>query len=338
MADHTPEISAQLLCHLCGYDLRAHPPDGKCPECGSSVAESRRVAAIPRRPAWRDSDPRWRRHMLAGTWVLLLLPLLGVLQGLGWASRVPVPNLFARFTIDTLDGALVCSFGVYPALVFCMGVVLLFSKERGRRQSKLDWTRRWGILCSYVVLLLSAVEVFSIASLILLGVAAVFLSMPLKYQPQVTQLFVDVSTTYLRHGPFPGDMAAVVQVAFSSITILLACIPLFDALRSTGRKWMAAILLAPLALFSLLHLGQAGHFLAFPGATRIQDIYDYAVYFRPQLLVNPVFAGLATGWAWNVPRSVEFGMEAAKWCIILTIAVWLSVAQLQAWRQRRKQR
>jgi hypothetical protein len=338
MTDHTPEISAELPCHLCGYDLRAHPQDGRCPECGASVAESRRVAAIPRRPAWRDSDPRWRRRMLAGTWLLVLLPLIDMLKVSGWASRVPVPNFFGRFTVGTLDGSLFCDLLVHQPLVFCVGVVLLFSKERGRRENKLDWTRRWGVICSYVVLLLSAVDRFFIAALVLLGIAGVFVSIPLRFQPHATQLVIDVSTTYLRYGAHPENMAAVVQVAFSSIVILLACIPLYDALRSSGSKSMAAILLAPLALFSLLHLGQAGHFLAFPGATRIEDIYGYAVYFWPQLLVNLVFAGLVTGWAWNVPRSVEFGMEAAKWCIIFGVAVWLSVAQLQAWRQRRKQR
>jgi threonine synthase len=38
MTTHPTEISTELPCHRCGYDLRAHPPDGKCPECGESVA------------------------------------------------------------------------------------------------------------------------------------------------------------------------------------------------------------------------------------------------------------------------------------------------------------
>src|SRR3954451_20553140 len=89
----TPDAptSADHPCHACGYDLRAHPPDGQCPECGASVAESRRLASIPRRPAWRDADPRWRRRIVAGAWLLVLLPLLNVLQTFKWASAVPVP-------------------------------------------------------------------------------------------------------------------------------------------------------------------------------------------------------------------------------------------------------
>jgi len=44
MTTSTDEISSELPCHACGYDLRAHPLDGVCPECGASVAEARRVA------------------------------------------------------------------------------------------------------------------------------------------------------------------------------------------------------------------------------------------------------------------------------------------------------
>src|SRR5258708_31762921 len=101
-------ISADLLpCHICRYDLRAHPHDGKCRECGASVAESRRLAAIPRRPAWRDSDPRWRRRLLAGTWVLVLLPLMNALHAFEWDSTLPVPALFEfRGAVRTLDETL----------------------------------------------------------------------------------------------------------------------------------------------------------------------------------------------------------------------------------------
>src|SRR5208282_2288514 len=80
-------MPTELPCCRCGYDLRAHPQDGICPECGGSVAESWRWAATPRRPAWEDSDPRWRRRILAGTWVLVLLPLMDVLQKSGWSSH-----------------------------------------------------------------------------------------------------------------------------------------------------------------------------------------------------------------------------------------------------------
>jgi hypothetical protein len=336
MTGQTGEMSIELPCDVCGYDLRAHPEEGMCPECGAPVAEARRLAAIPRRPAWGESDPRWRRRVLAGAWILVLLPLMSALQAFGWASSVPVPAVFDfRGTVRTLDDTLLCFMGVYEPLVFCIGVALLFSKERGRRPSRLDWTRRWGVMCSYVVLLLSAVQVLFIAALVLAGVSALFFTIPPKYQPGVTQFFVNASTAYLRYGPYPGEASVVVLVGFSSIAILLACVPLFDALRSGGPKRLAAILLAPLALFSLMHLAQIGRYWLGDSSVTSADVYSLAVYFRPEVPVRH-FAGVPT--YSNASGSVldVFVVEAAKWGVVLAIAVWLTVARVAAWRRGRK--
>jgi hypothetical protein len=327
MTAYTAEMSADLPCHRCGYDLRAHALDGKCPECEASVAESRRLAAIPLRPAWRDSDPRWRRRMLAGAWVLVLLPLMDVLQKLGWASRMRVPALFVfRKAIRTLNDTFLYDRQVYPRLTFCIGVVLLFSKERGRRRSRLDWTRRWGILCSYVTLLLSAAPTLFIAALVAVGIGALFQSMPLKYQPAMTPLLVKVSSTYLRYGPQPTDSSVIVLVAFSSIAILLACVPLYDALRSSGPRPLARALIAPLGLFSLMHLAQAGLYCIDSSGMTSAEVFHYGWYFRPDLLVAPLSAGL-----WGSPLFGYWVVEVIKWCIVLAIAVWLSIARFAAW-------
>jgi hypothetical protein len=334
MTSSVAENFAELPCHKCGYDLRAHPPDGKCPECGASVAEARKEAAIPSRPAWRDSDPRWRRRMLAGVWVLVLVPLMDVLVMSGWASSIPVPNIFGYGAIRTLDETLVSGLGVYKPIVFCIGVVLLFSKERGRRRGWLDWTRRWGVICSYIVALLSAASFLILPALVMAGIAAMFLCMPRDYQPRVTQLFVEVSYVCLRYGPYPKEIAEAVHTAFSSITILLACAALFDALRSSGPKPVARILLIPLGFVALMHIGQAAWFcLRLPGVTS-NDVYLLETYFRPDLLVRYI-AGVPVGW--GVPVSgKEFAVEVLKWCSVLAIAVWLSIAQFAASRQRKK--
>jgi hypothetical protein len=336
------EMPAELPCHRCGYDLRAHPPDGKCPECEASVAESRRLAAVPRRPAWRDSDPRWRRRVLAGAWVLVFLPLMDALDLFDWSSRVPVPVLFDyRGVVHTLDDTLASSPGVYAPLAFCVGMALLFSKERGRRRSRMDWTRRWGVLCSYVVLFLSAVQVLSIAALVLAGISALFISIPPKYQPPATQWFINLSTAYLRHGPYPKDISFIVLVAFSSITVGQACIPLYTALRSSGPKWLAALLVFPLVLFALMHLERAARLgLEGTGVTGA-DVYPFTVYFSPRLPLSTLAGSPPIRWIWPSPGDLPAGsltIEAAKWCIVLAIALWLSIAQLMAWRQRRRAR
>ena len=334
MTVHTAEISVEpLICHICRYDLRAHPRDGKCPECGTSVEESRQLAAIPYRPNWRDSDPRWRRRLLAGMWLLVLLPLMDVLQVSGWTSEIPVRTPFD--SVRTLEDTFVGFWNVYPHLVFCIGEVLLFSKERRPRRSRLDRTRRWGVLCSYVVLLLSAAEFLFMSALVLTGIAKVFLSIPPKYQPGVTEWFVKVSTTYLRYGPHPKESATLVLVAFSSITMLLACLPLFNALRSSGPKWIAALLVAPLALLALIHLGEVIHHALGFSRANPGDIFSFRIYFRPELLVRRL-AGQSTSWIATGSTLNILIEEAGKWCIVLVIAVWLSIAQLAAWWQRKK--
>ena len=332
MTAQTDETSIDVPCHVCDYDLRAHPHDGTCPECGASVAESRRLAGIPRRPPWRDSDPRWRRRILAGVWLLVLLPLMDALKQLDWASRVPVPNPFGfPGTVRTIDETFLANMGLYQAMVFCVGVTLLFSRERGRRPARLDWTRRWGVGCGYVTLLLSLAEIVFISALVITGIGAVFLSLPIQYQPAITQLLVDVGSASLRYGPHPKDLAGVVGIAFASTAVLLACVPLFDALRSTGfRRAAAAILLAPLALFSLMHLAQAAQYAVGFSNVTTRQIFLYGVYFSPAILVHGV-AELGAGLG---ASAADFFVEAGKWGVVFTIAVWLSVAQIGTWRRR----
>ena len=323
-------MDVDLPCHGCGYDLRADPRDGICPECGASVAER----GDGRRFHFGRGGGKVIRvgggGMPAGMWVLVLLPLMDVVRFFEWTSSIPVPSIFDYRSFVTLDDTLICEWGVYQRRPFCIGVVLLFSKERGRRRGQLDWTRRWGVLCSYVVLLLSAVSVLFICALVMTGMSAIFVSIPPKYQPGATQWFVDVSTTYLRYGPHPKSITSVVLVAFSSIAILLACIALFDALRSSGPKRLAMILLAPLGLFALMHLAQAGRYCLGMGGPS-SEFFRYELYFCPQLLLAPII-GLPGGMNVSGWVFIAFLGEVAKWCIVLAIAVWLSIARFTAWR------
>jgi hypothetical protein len=273
--------------------------------------------------------------MLLGTWILAFMPFMDVLRHFEWISSVPVPSLF-HHTPLTLDQTFLGDnmMRVDQPLLFCMGVVLLFAKERGRRRHGLEWTRRWGIICSYVTLLLSAAQILFIPAFVLTGIAAVFLTIPLKYQPGVTRLFVEVGPAYLRHVS-PKPISYVVLVVFSLVAILLACVPLLGALRSTGPKRLAAILVASLALFSLAHLGQAGLYCIGSSRVTLDAVAKYGVYFRPQLLVGGIAdlqASLSgSGWA-----LIALIVELAKWCAVFAIAVWLSIARLAPRRQGKK--
>lgn len=335
MAESDRAMSEELPCHGCGYDLRAHPEDGVCPECGGSVAEARKWAAIPRRPAWKDTDPRWRRRMLAGVWVLALIPLVDVLEKFGWASLVPVPSFFNDGPA-TLNETFLCAVNVYPPILFCIGTVLLFSKERGRRPSGLDWTRRWGIICCYVVALLSTTLKLFLPALVMAGISALFMDMPPKNQPGVTQLFVELSWRYLRYGPYPKTINYCVLDAFSSMTILLACVPLWEALCSSGLKRVARILLVPLVLLALMNIAEAGLVaIGFSPLSVTVQFYGLGPYFRPAILVWNT-TGYPLGIVTPQPGLGLFIVEVVKWSIIFAIAVWLSIAQLGAWRKEMK--
>ncbi|MBN1512008.1 MAG: hypothetical protein JXB13_08335 [Phycisphaerae bacterium] len=62
----TPTVNNDMTCGTCGYNLRGLSPDGRCPECGHPIEESRydpRLAA---------ADPRWLRAIRRGFTILLV--------------------------------------------------------------------------------------------------------------------------------------------------------------------------------------------------------------------------------------------------------------------------
>jgi len=267
--------------------------------------------------------------MLAGVWLLVLMPLMNLVQEISpSAANVQLPRIIDYRGGLTLGQTFLWELQIYPQAIFCMGVVLLFSRERGRRASRFDWTRRWGILCSYVTALLCAAPVLFISSLVMVGISALLNSMPLKYQPGVTGTFTEVSVAWLRYGPQPKNLAYFVLIAFASIAMLMACVPLFDALRSCAKRRWAAALVVPLAVIAVAQIGQAGCYAAgLAGVPR--DYYTDNGYFRPIVLVMPIVY-LVGGSPASAVASIGFAIEAMKWCIVFTIAVWLSIAQLAA--------
>ena len=322
-----------VACHRCGYDLRSQPADGVCPECGEPVAESIRLAAIPVRPAWRDSDPRWRRRMLAGVWVLTLLPMVHLFQELGWSSHIPVPELYdSRSVLHTLQDTLLLDW-IDPWPTFVVGVVLLFAKERFRRRRRRDWTRRWGVLFSYLMLILGGLFVMPVISLVAMGIAALFFSLPLENQPGATNLFVWIGGGYGRTGLTDIDIerVATATAVGASVTVSLACVPLFDSLRaSMVRRPLALVLVLPLLVFSLLNIVFAGFEAADAGWKYGlgPNYYYFSPYTTVQMLLHPsdlldVF-GLA-----DLRNTIEF----STWVAVALIALWLTLAQIRSWRR-----
>lgn len=217
---------------------------------------------------------------------------------------------------------------VYTYLAFCIGVVLFFSKERYRRLNPLDWTRRWGVMVSYVVLLLGVPLHALVSALVMVGIAALFMSLPLENQPAVTDLLTELGTGYLYYGPHDSEALYATVTAFSACAVLLACVPIYDALRCSGPKVWALVLLAPLAVISVWQIAGAVHwYLNYPLAA---DAELPAFFFEPGSLL-PGLAELKSGFSWQ--RLLSFTTEAVKWLIFLGVAIWFSVAQARAWRK-----
>lgn len=329
--------SDAVFCHRCAYDLRAHPSDGICPECGASVAESRKLAANPVRPAWRDSDPRWRRRILAGVWLLLLMPLLTFLRRQDLLEKIPALGFFPLAGVGNLGDTLLATPFIYEPLVFCMGAVLLFSGERDRRRAPFDWTRKWGIAGSYLVLFVSAAEILFLFALVLVGIGALLQSIPPKYQPGITPLVVNVGSSYLRYGPHPSDRSTAACIAFSALTVLLTLFPLHNALRSCGSARAAGLLLAPIAVgaaYNLTLVARVG-----VGLLSLTPLvaYLHELFFIPEAIFPEQYRqyGSAFGAA-PVPAEIELRFEQLKWLALLAITLRLTVAQFLAGAHRRR--
>jgi hypothetical protein len=248
----------------------------------------------------------------------------------GWAWQVPVPTFFSVQGPQSLGNSFVPM--VYEPLAFCIGVVLLFSRERHRQAGPLDWSRRWGVITSYLVMLLGIVQVAFITSLVMVGIGALFQSMPRAYQPRLTSLFVEAGAGYIHYGLQPSGLSLAALAGLSSTAILLACVPLFNALRSCGSQVWAAILLGLLALAAITQGGSAGMYMLglLPRARAEEWLHERSFYFAPTLLV----AGLADlGWS---SFSRAFLVEVVKWLTCLVIATWLCIAQLRAAGTRRR--
>ena len=130
--------------------------------------------------------------------------------------KFPVPDVFSSWgSVRTLDETFLFQTRVYQRLLFCVGVVLMFSKERGAEAWSFGLDTPLGASSALTfVSLLSAAPTLLISALVLTGIAALFQSIPLKYQPRATQFCVDLGAGYLRYGPYPKEICGIALVGF----------------------------------------------------------------------------------------------------------------------------
>ncbi len=108
---------------------------------------------------------------------------------------------------------------------------------------------------------------------------------------------------------------------------VLVFVPLFNALRSSGPKWFAWLLLFPL-IFSVVYQTTVavlyGMFLD-PKIYRMRPFF-----FDPDRLVEGFITAFQVRSVWRLFESGAV-LKPAKWGSVLAIAVWFTVAQIRAW-------
>ena len=97
-----------MTCFACGYDLRETPADGRCPECGLPVAETR--AKLTDLATHGDPRPVGRACLAASTAAgLFLVPYLAAITlGVGGPAAMILPVL------GTLGAALLVGVAAFP--------------------------------------------------------------------------------------------------------------------------------------------------------------------------------------------------------------------------------
>ena len=131
MPDPPADAELALKCAACGYDLRGLPDDGRCPECGAAVAESRQAVSLFR------ADPRWLRRLELGAW-LCPLSLLGLLAALAAAWLLldvgSPPQIWRAWAQTTLLSLVVAGVASGPWLLLARPRPAAFDARPRRRR------------------------------------------------------------------------------------------------------------------------------------------------------------------------------------------------------------
>jgi hypothetical protein len=80
------QLTGDIACSACGYNLHGLAPQGRCPECGQDVSVSLAEFVLPQ-GALVALDPRWRRQMIEAVVLAMMGLVTAVCSTLNWPRK-----------------------------------------------------------------------------------------------------------------------------------------------------------------------------------------------------------------------------------------------------------
>ncbi|MCH8853081.1 MAG: hypothetical protein IID41_10575 [Planctomycetes bacterium] len=124
--DEAPAIDHDLSCMSCGYNLRALPSAGLCPECGTDIARSTQGDLL------KFADRKWVGSVYRGTCLLTIANGLLVICVLAMIVFPFIVPFLSNSTIAVTTFLIVLKVCSIPALVLMILGVWLITKQEPR--------------------------------------------------------------------------------------------------------------------------------------------------------------------------------------------------------------
>lgn len=123
----------------------------------------------------------------------------------------------------------------------------------------------------------------------------------------------------------------MVLAIVSAIVVLLAGVPLFQALRSTGPRWLALALLIPLGLGAVFQLLEVRAYCLLP-ISNMNISFFYLDVLALGDVARVLWLDLRGADSFRIENLMT--INVVRWTSVLVTTLWLTCAQVASWRRR----